>query len=93
MTKEQIKENLKSMSLGDHLEELRARLILMLLGVVVGLFVALIFGSRLVSSLEAPYFHAVQKQNQSDEEKSQSEDILFSTENLVNIKISEQNIN
>ena len=95
MTKEQIKENLKSMSLGDHLEELRARLILMLLGVVIGLVIALAFGSRLVSFMEAPYFHAMQKQNQPEEkedEENLSDDVTVSTENLVSIKISEQNV-
>ena len=42
-------EELPSMSLGDHLEELRIRMILALAGVVVGLIVCLFFGKQLTS--------------------------------------------
>lgn len=61
MSKEEIVDNLKSMSLGDHLEELRARLILSLLGVVIGLAVMLFFGTKLVTFLSTPYYHAMEK--------------------------------
>ena len=64
MTEHKCKEEeLPSMSLGDHLEELRARLILVVLGIVVGLVITLFFGTRLVSFLEVPYYHAMQKFN------------------------------
>ncbi len=94
MDKDQIKENLKSMSLGDHLEELRARLTLMLLGIVVGLAITLFFGARLVSFLEAPYYYAMQKYSQSGQEKDEStslSDVSFPAENLAHIRISEHN--
>jgi len=55
------KRELSSMSLGDHLDELRARLILIVLGIIVGLIITLFFGARLVSFLEIPYYHAMQK--------------------------------
>ncbi len=61
MSTQEIKDNLKSMSLGDHLDELRARLILMLMGVVIGLVVTLFFGTRLVTFLSTPYYHAMEK--------------------------------
>ena len=96
MTKEKIKENLRSMSLGDHLEELRARLILIFLGVIIGLAVALFFGSHLVSFLETPYFLAMQKHSESKENKNDESvpaDVRVSIRNLVNVRISEQNIN
>jgi sec-independent protein translocase protein TatC len=51
-------ENLKTMSLGDHLEELRARLILIILGLVVGLIFCLFFGKFLVRLLAAPFAKA-----------------------------------
>lgn len=44
-----------TMSLGDHLEELRARLILALLGLAVGAVFCLIFGGKIVSIIEKPY--------------------------------------
>lgn len=47
------------MSLGDHLEELRARLILAILGLVVGMAVSLIFGTQILHILEWPYNRAV----------------------------------
>lgn len=53
--KKDLKDNFKSMSLGDHLEELRFRIILMLAGIVLGLVVSLIFGKYIVDVLRVPY--------------------------------------
>jgi len=50
---------LKNMSLGDHLEELRIRMILALAGVVLGLIVCLFFGKYLIAFLERPYNQAM----------------------------------
>ena len=47
------------MSLGDHLEELRARLILALLGLFIGMIVSLIFGKYILQLIEWPYNRAV----------------------------------
>lgn len=44
-----------SMSLGDHLEELRVRIILALLGLVVAMIICLCFGKFIISFIEAPY--------------------------------------
>ena len=44
-----------SMSLGDHLEELRARLILAILGLLVGAIVSLAFGKHILRFMERPY--------------------------------------
>lgn len=43
------------MSLGDHLEELRLRLILALAGIAVGAIIGLILGSRIVAFIQIPY--------------------------------------
>lgn len=50
-----------TMSLGDHLEELRARLILALLGLTLGAIVALILGTHIVRFIERPYISAMTK--------------------------------
>ncbi|MFZ9024504.1 MAG: twin-arginine translocase subunit TatC [Anaerohalosphaeraceae bacterium] len=47
------------MSLGDHLEELRLRMILALAGIVLGLIVCLFFGKHLIGFLERPYNQAM----------------------------------
>ena len=44
-----------TMSLGDHLEELRMRLILAILGLVVGTIICLFFGRRIITFIEGPY--------------------------------------
>ena len=48
-----------SMSLGDHLEELRARFILALLGLGIALVVALFFGKFIIAFIEKPYVAAL----------------------------------
>jgi sec-independent protein translocase protein TatC len=53
------REELRTMSLGDHLEELRARLILIILGLFVGLIFCLFFGKFFVSLLTAPFGKAI----------------------------------
>ncbi len=50
-----------TMSLGDHLEELRARLILAILGLTIGAVVSLIFGTHIIKFIERPYVGAMQK--------------------------------
>lgn len=44
-----------TMSLGDHLEELRARLILAMLGLLLGTVISLVFGTRILKFIEIPY--------------------------------------
>lgn len=44
-----------TMSLGDHLEELRMRLILAILGLVIGTIICLFFGRRIITFIEGPY--------------------------------------
>ena len=45
-----------TMSLGDHLEELRARLILAIIGLVIGAVICLIFGPRILAFIQRPYY-------------------------------------
>ena len=48
-----------TMSLGDHLEELRARLIKALLGLLVGAVICLCFGTEIVRFIKDPYIDAM----------------------------------
>ena len=61
-----------TMSLGDHLEELRARLILALTGLLIGTGISLSFGSRIIKFIERPYtkvFLASDAKSQTKEEE------------------------
>ena len=56
MTKKKVINPLETtMSLGDHLEELRARLILALIGLVIGTILCLFFGGKIIALIEKPY--------------------------------------
>jgi len=60
-TKKKIENPLDStMSLGDHLEELRSRLMLAMLGLVIGAVVCLLMGRRIINLIERPYLNVVQ---------------------------------
>ena len=61
MTNNRVTEELTSMSLGDHLEELRARLILALTGVVLALIISLAVGGWFVKLLMLPYEFAADR--------------------------------
>ncbi len=50
-----------TMSLGDHLEELRMRLLRAILGLGIGLIIALFFGRPIIRFLEGPYNDATAK--------------------------------
>ncbi len=43
------------MSLGDHLEELRGRLVLAITGLLIGTGICLLFGTRIIKFIERPY--------------------------------------
>ncbi|MHC4638628.1 MAG: twin-arginine translocase subunit TatC [Planctomycetota bacterium] len=66
MSKKNAKEDLfnSAMSLGDHLEELRARLIMAFIGLGIAMVVCLIFGKYLIAFLERPYVSIARSQQQ-----------------------------
>ena len=74
-----------TMSLGDHLEELRARLILAIAGLTIGSVVALIFGTHVLRFIERPYNRTMQKRlTETEVPRVQSEslallDLFFAT--------------
>lgn len=53
-----------NMSLGEHLEDLRHRLIYSLLGIMCGVIVCLFFGARIVSYIREPYTVVMTSQGQ-----------------------------
>jgi sec-independent protein translocase protein TatC len=52
-----------TMSLGDHIEELRARMILAIIGLVAGGAICLIFGSKIITFMERPYIAVIGQEN------------------------------
>jgi len=70
-----------TMSLGDHLEELRGRLILALTGLLIGTGICLLFGTRIIKFIEKPYtkvFEASDDELQIEEETFKLINNLFS---------------
>ncbi|HUW17813.1 MAG TPA: twin-arginine translocase subunit TatC [Sedimentisphaerales bacterium] len=51
-----------TMSLGDHLEELRMRILLALAGLAVGVVVSLFFGKWIIAFIQGPYVDALGKE-------------------------------
>lgn len=58
-----------TMSLGDHIEELRARLILAILGLLTGSVVCLFFGGTIIRFIEGPYNIAIREHVTNSEQK------------------------
>jgi len=52
-----------TMSLGDHLEELRVRMILAIVALVVAGAICLIFGSKIIAFMERPYTAGIGQEN------------------------------
>jgi len=52
-----------TMSLGDHIEELRVRMILAIIGLVGGAVICLIFGSKIIAFMERPYTAVIGQEN------------------------------
>lgn len=70
------------MSLGDHLEELRARLILAILGVAIGTILSMVFGTQILDFIKTPYVKAVkdrrsEKNSKIETPRAESESLAF----------------
>ena len=74
-----------TMSLGDHLEELRGRLILAIAGLLIGTVICLFFGSRIIKFIQKPYYKVYQEK---DTESPKQEDATNPIEDLLkNIRL------
>ena len=71
-----------TMSLGDHLEELRGRLILAFTGLLVGAAICLCFGTRIIKFIEKPYLETFQTK---DVESSAKDNTIEFIENLFKV--------
>jgi len=61
-----------TMSLGDHLDELRGRLVLAITGLLIGTGICLLFGTRIIKFIERPYtkvFQVSDKNPQNEDER------------------------
>jgi len=70
-----------TMSLGDHLEELRGRLILALTGMLIGTAICLFFGTRIIKFIEKPYSKIFQNDDTEAKTKDHKIELI---ENLFN---------
>ena len=76
-----------TMSLGDHIEELRARLILAILGLLTGSVVCLFFGGTIIRFIEGPYNIAIREHVTNSEQKiAKTDSIDFVGAVLSNIR-------
>jgi sec-independent protein translocase protein TatC len=66
-----------TMSLGDHLEELRARLILAIAGLAIGSVIALIFGTAIIRFIEKPYIDAMTPRIEKAEKEGPQTDFVL----------------
>lgn len=66
-----------AMSLGDHLEELRARLILAILGLLIGAVVSLAFGKPILRFIERPYNQAIRARRAKEAPQVESQAMAF----------------
>ena len=66
-----------TMSLGDHLEELRARLILAIAGLTLGAIIALVFGTHIIRFIKRPYISAMKKHSKLEAKAVEPNEVAF----------------
>ncbi len=71
------------MSLGDHLEELRGRLVLAITGLLIGTGISLSFGTRIIKFIERPYAKVFEVSEANPQVKEKEKTIKF-IEDLFN---------
>jgi sec-independent protein translocase protein TatC len=72
-----------TMSLGDHLEELRGRLVLAITGLLIGTGISLSFGTRIIDFIERPYSR-VFKVKEANAQPNEKDGTIKFIENLLN---------
>lgn len=84
-----------TMSLGDHLEELRARLIMALIGLAIGSVICLCFGKQIVDFIRRPYDNVIaEKYGQAVDEPNALESLSLADSfggNLIKAILSDPN--
>ncbi|MBN1807108.1 MAG: twin-arginine translocase subunit TatC [Sedimentisphaerales bacterium] len=78
-----------TMSLGDHLEELRARLILALTGLLIGTAICLCFGTRIIKFIEKPYLDLFQTEDAKAPKKDKKIELIENLFSKTRQKLAE----
>jgi sec-independent protein translocase protein TatC len=88
--KKKIQDPLDStMSLGDHLEELRGRLILAFTGLLIGAAVCLCFGTRIINFIEKPYDEVFQTKDAESPTKDKTIELIENRFNDIRQKLAD----
>ncbi len=75
-----------TMSLGDHLEELRTRLILAITGLLIGTGISLAFGTQIIKFIERPYNKVYREREAKLQEKEREKAITLVEDLLTDIR-------
>ncbi len=78
-----------TMSLGDHLEELRSRLILAFGGLLIGAAICLCFGTQIIKFIQKPYADLVQPQDAETPTKDKTIELIENLFNGINQKLAD----
>jgi sec-independent protein translocase protein TatC len=77
-----------TMSLGDHLEELRGRLILAIIGLLIGTVICLSFGTRIIKFIERPYIKVYQASDNKPQTEQETTKLINNLLNNVRRKLT-----
>ncbi|MHC4533188.1 MAG: twin-arginine translocase subunit TatC [Planctomycetota bacterium] len=78
-----------TMSLGDHLEELRGRLILAFSGLLIGAAICLCFGTRIIKFIEKPYLEVFQTNDAESPTKDKTIELIENRFNDIRQKLAD----
>jgi sec-independent protein translocase protein TatC len=78
-----------TMSLGDHLEELRGRLILAFSGLLIGAVICLCFGTRIINFIEKPYLEVYQTKEAKSPTKDKTIELIKNRFNDIRQKLAD----
>jgi sec-independent protein translocase protein TatC len=78
-----------TMSLGDHLEELRGRLILAFSGLLIGAVICLCFGTQIIKFIEKPYRELFQTKDAKSSTKDKTIELIENRFNDIRQKLAD----
>jgi len=78
-----------TMSLGDHLEELRGRLILAFSGLLIGAVICLCFGTQIIKFIEKPYLELDQTEEAESSTKDKQIELIENLFSGINQKLAD----
>jgi sec-independent protein translocase protein TatC len=78
-----------TMSLGDHLDELRGRLILAFSGLLIGAAICLCFGTKIIKFIEKPYLEVYQTKDANSPTKDSTIELIENRFNEIRQKLAD----